>query len=119
MCRRVLLVAPLLLALIMPPVALCVGGDGHVEVEIFDATCCNSAQVDEDCTDGCTDSDLGLRAASTQVDRRDVVAAMHQDAIVATPLMRLRSPVFARLAPARVAARPLPLPPLLSPVRLC
>jgi len=49
---------------------LCIGSDGHHEIELRDATCCAARTVDDtpsvqaQCSGGCTDTPLALTAIS-------------------------------------------------------
>jgi hypothetical protein len=49
---------------------LCVGANGHYEIEVSDAACCGARAVDDApsiearCSDGCTDTPIALTAIS-------------------------------------------------------
>src|SRR5262249_10580260 len=101
---------------------LCLGGDGHREIEARDAACCgakapgNGPALDARCAGECVDTPLSLSAIHPKSDH---VAPMVAGAALATPVDGLASAWPASLPPAHRIAPSRPPRALGTAVNLC
>ena len=104
---------------------LCVGGDGHREIEARDATCCgakapaplgDAPALDARCAGECVDTPLSLRAFHP---KSEYVAPVLVAAALAAPADSIASSWQASLSPPRWVAPSRPPRALGTAVRLC